>query len=283
MRNVFMMKKISLGFMGIILAASMAGCSTQSTSTTELTLTTTTDEGTKEYNYTSEINNGDFSESSTVTETPADDENDKISYEVTDGTLVVDAPSRDTDWWEVIPYETSTTLKEWSVSDGRYTGVIGALFSQGTGYVILGEYNAADSDPISYTIIQVDIEEYEIVSVGDHLMVDSLDEYFPVFDTAFMADDEKVDGIRLLAFYSDYEGIYLRLYDGENEAYVPYLAVPVTLDNADGSTTDAMEIQYGESSLYYFSENDRTYFMDNEDTYEVRELTEDEVDAVFQN
>ena len=55
------------------------------------------------------------------------------------------------------------------------------------------------------------------------------------------------------------------------------------MNNSDGSTTDAMEIQYGESSLYYFSENGKDSIMDDEDTYEVRHLTEDEVDAVIQN
>ena len=61
-----------------------------------------------------------------------------------DGDLIVEAPSRDTDWWEVISYEASITLKDWSVTDGIYTGTVGALFSQGSGYVILGEYNDPD-------------------------------------------------------------------------------------------------------------------------------------------
>lgn len=200
-----------------------------------------------------------------------------------DGTLVVNAPSRDTDWWEVIPYEKSTILKDWSVTDGIYTGTVEALFNQGSGYVILGEYDDPDADPLSFGIIRVEIEDSEIISVEDSLIVDSLDEYFPIFETAFIASDEKGNDLTLMAFYSDYDDIYLRIYDGENEAYVPYTAVPVTMNNSDGSTTDAMEIQYGEGSLYYFSENGKDYIMDDEDTYEVRHLTEDEVDAVIQN
>lgn len=277
------MKKIILGLVSIVLAVSLAGCTSESTSTTEFNVTTTTDEGTKEYNYTAENNNGEVTTNTTVTETPAEDEDDSIAYEVKDGTLVVNAPSRDTDWWEVIPYEKSTILKDWSVTDGIYTGTVEALFNQGSGYVILGEYDDPDADPLSFGIIRVEIEDSEIISVEDSLIVDSLDEYFPIFETAFIASDEKGNDLTLMAFYSDYDDIYLRIYDGENEAYVPYTAVPVTMNNSDGSTTDAMEIQYGEGSLYYFSENGKDYIMDDEDTYEVRHLTEDEVDAVIQN
>lgn len=283
MRSAFMKMTISTGILSVVLAVLLIGCTSESTSTTEFNVTTTTDEGTKEYNYKSENNNGDVTTSSTVTETPAEEDDDTISYEVKDGELIVEAPSRDTDWWEVIPYEASTTLKDWSVADGIYTGVVGALFTQGTGYVVLGEYDVPDSDPISFTIIQVDIEDSEIVSVGDHVMVDSLDEYFPVFEKGMIASDKDGNDLTLIAFYRDIDDTYIRIYDGEEEAYVPYHAESVALNNSDGSTTDALEIQYGENSLYYFSENGKTYIMDDEDAYEVRELTEDEVDAVCQN
>lgn len=213
------MKKISLGLVSIVLTALLVGCTSESTSTTEFNVTTTTDEGTKEYSYKSENNNGDVSTSSTVTETANDDEDDTVSYEVKNGTLIIEAPSKDTDWWEVIPYEKYTTLRDWSVTDGVYTGVVEALFSQGTGYVVVGEYNDPDSNPISFAIIQVDIEDSEIVSVGEAVMVDSMDEYFPVFEKGYIASDENGNDLTLFAFYSDYDDIYLRLYDGENEAY----------------------------------------------------------------
>ncbi len=68
-----MKKKI---LMAILLTAvlGLAACTSEKTSSTNINITTTTDEGTKEYNYSSENVNGEVTTESSVTETPAGDE-----------------------------------------------------------------------------------------------------------------------------------------------------------------------------------------------------------------
>lgn len=44
---------------GVVLAVSLTACASESTSTTSFNVTTTTDEGTTEYNYSSEFANGE--------------------------------------------------------------------------------------------------------------------------------------------------------------------------------------------------------------------------------
>ncbi|MCR5025092.1 MAG: hypothetical protein K6A90_12280 [Lachnospiraceae bacterium] len=54
--------------------AVLSGCSLTSTSTTEVNFSTTTDEGTKDYNFKAENNNGEITTESTEDETPASDD-----------------------------------------------------------------------------------------------------------------------------------------------------------------------------------------------------------------
>ena len=189
------MKKISLALIGLMMVGSLVGCASESTSTSQFNITTTTEEGTTEYNYSAELNNGELTTSSSVTETPAaenmayeenadqDDDEDTINYNVVDGSLYVKAPSRDDIWWEVIDYEASVKLAGWGVEDDVYYGRVDANMSQGNGYVVLGKYDDVDGYPILYAVIAVDIDDGEIVSVSNTAEVDSLDEYFPVYST----------------------------------------------------------------------------------------------------
>jgi hypothetical protein len=285
------MKKISLVLIGLIMVGSLVGCASESTSTSQFNITTTTDEGTTEYNYSAELNNGEWTTSSSVTETPAaesmaydeaeEDDEDTISYRVVDGCLYVEAPSMDDIWWEVIDYEASVKLTEWSVEDGVYYGHVDANMSQGNGYVVLGKYDDADEPPIMYAVIAVEIDDSEIVSVTDATEVDSLDEYFPVYSTGFAAVDENGQDKFVMAFYDDYDEKYVYLIDGENTKYVPYIACPVDLSYPDGSVADALEVQFSDDKVYFGEKDGNRFIMDDADEYAVRFVSADEVNALF--
>ncbi|MCR4591165.1 MAG: hypothetical protein K5668_10145 [Lachnospiraceae bacterium] len=66
--------------MAMILAA-LSGCSSTSTSTTEVNVSTTTDEGTKDYNFKTENNNGEITTEKSVEETPAENAEDDETAE----------------------------------------------------------------------------------------------------------------------------------------------------------------------------------------------------------
>ncbi|WP_026662299.1 hypothetical protein [Butyrivibrio proteoclasticus] len=287
------MKKISLALIGLMMVGSLVGCASESTSTSQFNITTTTDEGTTEYNYSAELNNGELTTSSSVTETPAaenmayeetadqDDDEDTINYKVEDGSLYVEAPSRDDIWWEVIDYEASVKLAGWSVEDDVYYGRVDANMSQGNGYVVLGKYDDADGYPILYAVIAVDIDDGEIVSVSNTAEVDSLDEYFPVYSTGFAAVDENGQDKFMMAFYDDYDEKYVYLIDGENTKYVPYVACQVELSNPDGSVTDALEVQFSDDKVYFGEKDGNRFIMDDSGEYAVRFVSADEVNAQF--
>ena len=75
------MKKTGIILAVLLVALSLAACKSESTSTTSFNVTTTTDEGTKEYNYKAEEKNGKVTTESSVTETPADQDTDEDSEE----------------------------------------------------------------------------------------------------------------------------------------------------------------------------------------------------------
>ena len=72
------MKKISLVVTAALIVGAMAGCSSESTSTSEFTFTTTTDEGTTEYKKTTENINGDVTTTETVRELPAEEVTEEV-------------------------------------------------------------------------------------------------------------------------------------------------------------------------------------------------------------
>lgn len=71
-------KKI-LAIIGIALCTmSLAACTSESKTTTSFNVTTETDDGTTEYSYISENNNGEVTEDESYTETPADDSGEVV-------------------------------------------------------------------------------------------------------------------------------------------------------------------------------------------------------------
>ena len=57
----------------LAMALGLTACTSESTSSTNVNISTTTDEGTKEFSYSTENNNGEVTTESSVTETPAED------------------------------------------------------------------------------------------------------------------------------------------------------------------------------------------------------------------
>jgi len=76
-----MKKKIVTAIVLALTVAFTGGCTSTSTSTTEVNFSTTTDEGTKNYNYKEENNNGDITTEETYDETPASDTEDADTAE----------------------------------------------------------------------------------------------------------------------------------------------------------------------------------------------------------
>ncbi|MBQ8665793.1 MAG: hypothetical protein IJ526_02905 [Lachnospiraceae bacterium] len=71
-----MAKKGSLIAVALVMSMMLVACKSESTSSTTVNFSTTTDEGTKEYSYTSENNNGEVTEESSYSETPATEDAD---------------------------------------------------------------------------------------------------------------------------------------------------------------------------------------------------------------
>ena len=78
------MKKLFL-LTVLISAVSLTACTHESSSTTSFDISTTTDEGIKNYSYKSENVNGEVTTESSVTETTNDEDEDDMEYEVADG------------------------------------------------------------------------------------------------------------------------------------------------------------------------------------------------------
>ncbi|MBR1670414.1 MAG: hypothetical protein IJ695_06910 [Butyrivibrio sp.] len=287
------MKKISLVVTAALIVGAMAGCSSESTSTSEFTFTTTTDEGTTEYKKTTENINGDVTTTETVRELPAeevteevveeepvDEEiDDKISYEVRDGLLNVQAISRDDYFWEVYQFENSTKLVDWATEDDMYYASVEANIYNGKGFVIMANYDDPNGTPLQFAVIPCTIKENEIVSVQDGEYVDDLDNYFPLFDYAFYAEDDNGNGIILAAFYRSYEKDYVFLADKKNHAYADYEAHEVTITDINGKEVVGTQIISGDLEVYYYYENGQLYIFDNNGTYKGTELSEEEVNA----
>ena len=68
----------------LVMSMMLVACKSESTSTTTVNFSTTNDEGTKEYSYTSENNNGEVTEESSYTETPITDEAEAADDEIDD-------------------------------------------------------------------------------------------------------------------------------------------------------------------------------------------------------
>ncbi len=73
-----MRKKILSVLIAALTVAALCGCTSTHTSTTEVNVQTTTDEGTKDYNFKSENNNGEITTESTVNETPAGEDAEDV-------------------------------------------------------------------------------------------------------------------------------------------------------------------------------------------------------------
>ncbi|MCR5746496.1 MAG: hypothetical protein K6G03_02205 [Lachnospiraceae bacterium] len=87
------MKKSVFALAVLLSAVSLAGCTSEHTSTTTVDVTTSTDEGTKEYSFKSENNNGEVKTETSVNEIPAGTEStagvsetdDDSDFETADG------------------------------------------------------------------------------------------------------------------------------------------------------------------------------------------------------
>ncbi len=168
----------------ILACAILTGCETTTTSTSNVTISTTDENGTKEYNYTEEYNNGVVTTETTVTETSANNEteNDESVYYQVDpeeGVIYVTAPNNDDYWWEVAGDTTTIALDGWEVEDGIYYGRCSTIINEGDAHVIVAGYDDPEGAPYGYLIIPVTVKDSKITELaGDSVYVDTLDEYF---------------------------------------------------------------------------------------------------------
>ncbi len=288
------MKKSLAILLTAFMAATLVACTSEHSSSTNVNVTTTTDEGTKEYNYTEEVKNGEVTTSETVTETPAGEnatdaadatdetsadefDEDSVTYRIETGYLHVEAPSKDDYWMEVLQFENTTKLSTWQVENGTFMATVAANIDNGRGYVIVGAYEDKDGEPFTYVIIPVNIEGHEIVSVEDGVAVDSLEEYFPVYEYGFKAVDDNGKDVMILAFYGDCDSDYVWLYDGKSGQYADYNAEPSTVTDDNGNKYTSTKITISELVVQYFNADGNYFVIINDEPYAAEEITEDVV------
>ncbi|MCR4834406.1 MAG: hypothetical protein K5900_12595 [Butyrivibrio sp.] len=281
------MRKITTVITATILMGAMCACSSETTSYSEVTYTETTDEGTTEYKKTTENNNGNVTTETTVTETPAEADDtseapeDFIRYNVSDGVLYCEALSADDYWWEVYQFENSTKLVDWEIEDNTYYASVEANMLEGTGYVIFAAYDNMDTPPVQYAVAPVEIRDNEIVGVYDGEYVDDLDDYFPIFEYGFMAQNEAGQNALLFAIYRSYDKNYAYVMTNKNYGYVDYTTSSVTINDANGNSVEGVEIVADDVTMYYYEQDGNCYVLDEAGTvYNAVILTENEVEEI---
>ena len=197
------MKKNAALLLTAVVLASLTGCESHSESTTNVQVTTTTDEGTTEYNYSSETTDGESTSETTVTKSPDDisvetdseqegteevaADDSKYSGEVYDmdyivndsGNLVINVPETNTDYWRQISFDDNNTVE--FVADeiddnGIYHVELKATVEEGEAQAVLAHFSAEDTDnAIDYAIIDLVVSDSAITEVSNSGFTDSLE------------------------------------------------------------------------------------------------------------
>ena len=209
-----MKNKIVL-IMAAVMIVGLTGCESHSTSSTEVEFSTSTDEGTTAYSYSSETVDGETTEESSVTEeievtadetdetesfdtddsdldiempesveTDGDKWSDDIynmSYFVNDsGNIVIEVPETDTDYWRNIEINdvdaTVEFISDEVTDDGEYYVELKATIDNGDAEIIMGHFTIDNGDEaVDFAIIDVAVENGEIVDVNNSGFTESLD------------------------------------------------------------------------------------------------------------
>lgn len=165
------MKKIGLLMAGVVLAVSLTACASESTSTTSFNVTTTTDEGTTEYNYSSEYANGEFSSTEEYTEY-----NNDINCNIVDGVAYISAPYRTDLWCEEIVYVDDVEICDTDAEDGVYYASNLPIMQDGTTKIFVAQYDEEDGEAFAYAVFSLTVENGKFATVDEAYIVDSIDE-----------------------------------------------------------------------------------------------------------
>ena len=174
------MKKIAVLFLMVSVSLLLAACSVRVTKKASFSVSKSTDADGTSFDYSAEFSTGDVKKLNTdVKDETPDEQDDIISYNVTNGLIHISAPSRDDSWWEIVGDTNTIDVDGWTVQKEIYYGTGKSLIKDGTAYVLIGRYKKGDlENPDRYVIYEVNVEDNNITGVTDEAVVDSLDEYF---------------------------------------------------------------------------------------------------------
>lgn len=165
------MKKIGLLMAGVVLAVSLTACATESTSTTTFNVTTTTDEGTTEYNYSSEYANGEFSSSEEYVEY-----NNDINCNIVDGVAYITAPYRTDLWCEEIVYVDDVEICAADAEEGVYYASNLPIIKDGVTKIFVAQYDEDEGDAFAYAVFTLSVKDGYFDTVEEAYVVDSIND-----------------------------------------------------------------------------------------------------------